>query len=38
LRIIIGCDSHFEGRIILGIFQRIDYGIRGQAMAEGILP
>jgi len=33
----VGRDRHFERRVILGIFQRVDDGLCGQPVANGIL-
>src|SRR5438552_943568 len=37
LRVIVSRDSHFEGGIVLGTFQRIDHGFCGKPMSDGIL-
>ena len=37
LRVVVGCNGHFEGRIVLGIFQRVDHGFSREAMTERIL-
>jgi len=38
LRVIVGSHGHFEGGIVLRIFQRVDHGFCGQAMTKRILP
>jgi len=38
LRVIVGGHDQFEGRIVIGIFQRVDHGFCGQAMTKRILP
>ena len=36
LRIVIGDDRGLEGLVVLGILQRADHGLGGQAVADGI--
>jgi hypothetical protein len=37
LRVVVGCHGHFERRIVLGIFQRVDRGFCSEPVTKGIL-
>src|SRR6516164_9606395 len=37
LCVVVGCHGHFERRIVLGIFQRVDHGLCGEPVTKRIL-